>query len=77
MLRSYLRSILKEHSLINARLDNAEIFLQNIGITNKIREMLKQMPDMEKSIAKITSSRCTHKDMQLKKGLTKALLKKK
>ncbi|AWD32921.1 DNA mismatch repair protein MutS [Candidatus Fokinia solitaria] len=73
LLKMYLRTVSKELHVINTRLDGVETFLGHMKIVNDIRELLKQMPDIERVATRITAGRCTVKDlMNMRDGLNVA-----
>ncbi|MBQ6854739.1 MAG: DNA mismatch repair protein MutS [Alphaproteobacteria bacterium] len=49
--------------LINGRLDKIDYFLQNVTTREKIRKILKDMPDIERSLARISVGRGGPKDI--------------
>ncbi len=73
LLYSMLSSPLIYASGINARLDAVEYFHKNETLTQKLRSALANMPDLERSVSRITIGRGNPRDMlALRTTLTKA-----
>ncbi len=54
-LYSYLSAPLLDAYAINNRLEIVEYFYQNLDLTQQIREILQKIPDIERSLARISS----------------------
>ncbi|MFI4984290.1 MAG: DNA mismatch repair protein MutS [Rickettsiales bacterium] len=74
LLDFYLSSPLVNPSAINKRLDAVEFFLEQSLMRNKLREVLKEVPDLERALAKIWINKATPKEIaSIREGLKKAL----
>jgi DNA mismatch repair protein MutS len=62
-LYSYLSAPLVDAYAINNRLEIVEYFHQNIDVTQQIREVLKSVPDIERSLARISSGNGGPRDL--------------
>jgi len=70
LLRRWLAFPLKNIQAINERLTLVEFFMNNSGITEKIKKLIKQTGDLERMNSKIASQRITPRDVyQLKNAL--------
>ncbi|MBF8247120.1 MAG: DNA mismatch repair protein MutS [Rickettsia sp.] len=63
LLHRYLSMPLQNKNWILHRLELVEYFYNNIDIMSKIREILKNAPDLERSITKISSGRSNVQDL--------------
>lgn len=74
LLRLYLSSPLTSAEAINQRLDNVECFSKNENFRNQVRETLKQIPDLDRSLSRIWIKKGGPRDLSLLKfGLEHAL----
>ncbi len=64
LLRKYLAHPLADVDAINKRLDRVEFFIQNLSLRSEIRECLKKMPDIERSISRLSIGRGGPRDLQ-------------
>lgn len=63
LLHSYLVAPLKDVSAIKDRLSRVEFFHSNMEVTDKIREILKNISDIERILMRISMRRCIPRDL--------------
>ncbi len=63
MLNVYISSPLTNANSINARLDNVQGFIDCHNIRTKVRGLLRNFPDIERSLSRINANRLTVKDI--------------
>ena len=69
-LKSWLKKPLLDEDELILRYDSVEYFLKNGKIRDELRDILKNTPDFEKSLGKISYEKGKPKDLiQIKKGL--------
>lgn len=70
LLAQYLAAPLLDQTVINHRLDAVEFFYNNSDAINKLRAILKFMPDLERSMGRISINRASPRDLlAVKNGL--------
>lgn len=75
LLRKFLSFPSVNLKTINDRLDLVEFFINNYSLCDKIRNILKKVPDIERSIAKIAIKRALPRDLyHIKQALEKAII---
>ncbi len=73
LLQHYLSAPITDPKRINTRLDRIESYINNTNLRNTIRGLLRNIPDIERALTRITMSRCTPKDLSyIRDGLSKA-----
>ncbi|MCK5576536.1 MAG: DNA mismatch repair protein MutS [Sphingomonadales bacterium] len=73
LLSSRLAGPLTDPTDINDRLDSVAFFADDIALTNQMRDMLRQAPDMERALARLTLNRGGPRDLStLRDGLLAA-----
>ncbi len=71
LLQAHLSAPLTDIAAINARLDKIDLFLNDPILRQNIRETLKFLPDMERSLARLTLGRGGPRDLaMIRDGLT-------
>ncbi len=74
MLQGFLSSPLCDPDEINRRLDTVGVFFDNRQIRSNLRDTLKSLPDMERSLARLSVGRGGPRDLlALREGLSVAL----
>lgn len=75
LLAERLQAPLTAKEKINHRLDEIEFFVQQAGLTESLRERLKQVPDMARALTRLSFQRCLPRDLgALRDGLRQANL---
>ena len=70
-LSNQLSAPLMDLDIINGRLDKIEYFLQNPAIRDSVRSLLKQTPDIERSLSRLSAGRGGPRDMlDIARGLS-------
>lgn len=70
-LSNQLSAPLMDLDIINGRLDKIEYFLQNPTIRDSVRSLLKQTPDIERSLSRLSAGRGGPRDMlDIARGLS-------
>ncbi len=73
LLQTRLAAPLRDVGLINQRLDEAAAFIKNSDLMKTVRAELKRVPDMERSLARLSMNRGGPRDlMALREGLEQA-----
>ena len=73
LLSAYLHSPLVDVHAINERLDRIEFFVENGNLRQKIRELLRSFPDVERAVSRIGAQRATPRDLAvMRDGLSLA-----
>lgn len=73
LLRYSITRPLIDINEINSRLEKVDVFYENYDLTSKIREILKQIPDLDRLIARLSLSKILPKELiSLKNGLIKS-----
>jgi DNA mismatch repair protein MutS len=73
-LQSRLSAPLKDVAAIQKRLDDVTCFFENADLSDDIRKFLKQTPDMERALARLTAQRGSPRDLgAIRDGLAKGL----
>ncbi len=69
-LQSYLSAPLCDKQKINTRLDKIESFTKQSNLRASLRDLLKEIPDMERSLARLSVERAGPKDLiNIRNGL--------
>ena len=63
LLYSYLSTPLKDIDQINERLGRVEYFHSNLEVTDNLREILKNISDIERILMRISMRRCVARDL--------------
>ncbi|MDD4519605.1 MAG: DNA mismatch repair protein MutS, partial [Alphaproteobacteria bacterium] len=63
LLKSFLRTPLLQTNLIEERLDSVDFFLNEYTLSLKLKEALKQVPDIERSLARLAVQRGGPRDL--------------
>lgn len=70
MLSVYISSPLIDPNAINSRLDNVESFIEAHDIRSKVRGLLVNFPDIERSLSRVNANRSQLKDLfAIREGL--------
>ena len=63
LLKNWLRQPSTNHKIINARLDRISNFIQNENILKEIQNLLKEIADIERILARISSGKSSPRDI--------------
>ncbi len=63
LLKSYIASPIVDSNIINKRLDLVESYTKRQELKDKIREILKKFPDLERSLSRIALKKASPKDL--------------
>lgn len=63
LIASHLASPLLDTDVINRRLDNVECLLNHSGMRKQIREDLKGLPDLDRSLSRIAAKKASPRDL--------------
>jgi DNA mismatch repair protein MutS len=63
LLRAWLSQPLLDQSALEQRLDRVQVFFDEALLRAKVRELLKQVPDLERSVGRIISGHAAPRDL--------------
>ena len=73
LLKNYVSAPVADVNIINKRLDSVESYIDENNLRREIRGILKECPDFERALSRISAGRATPKDLHaIKHGLNVA-----